>query len=130
MVGTVYSVRTRALQWALVWAVALAVVGMHHISAHDQSTHTMAGVECCEHADPGMAGQHTPEPGGRHDMVHLCLAVLCVVLGLGLILLALRRRTIADLVGLFVAKATRPRSPPPPPRGVPARLASLCVLRL
>jgi hypothetical protein len=106
---------------------------MHHLSTHDQSTHTMAGMATAagvEHADPGMAGQHTPQPGGRHDVLHLCLAVLCVVLGLGLVLMALRRRTIADLVGLFVAKATRPRSPPPPPRGVPARLASLCVLRL
>jgi hypothetical protein len=106
-----------------VWAVALAVVGMHHLSTHEQSTHTMAGVE-------HVAGQHTPEPDGQHDVLHLCLAVLCVVLGLGLILMASRRRTIADLVGSFVAKTTRPRSPPPPPRGVPARLASLCVLRL
>jgi hypothetical protein len=109
---------------------------MHHLSTNDQSTHTMtgmttvAGVGCCEHADPSVPGQHSPAPDGPHDMVHLCMAVLCVVLGLGLILMALRRRTIADLVGWFVVKATRPRSPPPPPKGVPARLASLCVLRL
>lgn len=142
MKGIVYrdEVPTRAriqlLQWMLVWALAVAVVGMHHLATSEQSTHPMAGVsiaahvDCCDHADAAVSDQHAPMPGGRHDMLHLCLAVLCAALGIGLILIAARRGAVGELFRSLLMRVTHPRSPPPRPRGGPALLASLCVLRL
>ncbi|MEU4742068.1 hypothetical protein AB0G02_16620 [Actinosynnema sp. NPDC023658] len=63
-------------------------------------------------------------------MLHLCLAVLGAALGLGLILLASRRRAVAELFDRLSMHVSGPRAPPPRPRGTPAVLASLCVLRL
>lgn len=156
--------RVRALQWLLVSALAIAVLGMHHLTGHDaghsdamtaavavessvaESVVTESVVvECCaDHV--GMSGPlpavstasampmapltpSMPEPSG-HDLLHLCLAVLVAVLGLGLLLRALRRSPVRDLVGAFVTRTIGRRPPLPPPRGVPAVLASLCVLRL
>lgn len=161
--------RVRALQWLLVSALAIAVLGMHHLTGHDAGhsdamTAAVAAessvaessvaesvvtesvvVECCaDHV--GMSGPlpavstasampmapltpSMPEPSG-HDLLHLCLAVLVAVLGLGLLLRALRRSPVRDLVGAFVTRTIGRRPPLPPPRGVPAVLASLCVLRL
>lgn len=119
------------------WVLALAVVGMHHLSSDEVASHPMSSVSfsadanCCDHASPGMLDdQHGPAHEGQHDMLHLCLAVLCAALGLGLILIALRRQAIGDLFSSVIGRAVRPRSPPLRFRGAPALLASLCVLRL
>ncbi|WP_051772635.1 lipase chaperone [Saccharothrix sp. NRRL B-16314] len=147
-------IRVRALQWLLVSALAIAVVGMHHLSGHDAGhsagmTAVVAvepvAVECCaDHVGmteplPAMSTASAmpmadltpsmPEPSG-HDLLHLCLAVLVAALGLGVLLRALRRSPVCDLVGAFVIRTVGRRPPLPPPRGVPAVLASLCVLRL
>jgi hypothetical protein len=122
--------RTRATHWALVWAVAFAVVGMHHIGLHEQSSHApmASAVDCCV---DGVSGQHDPFPTGGHGAVHLCLAILAASLGLALALLALRRRDVRDRLARVTRRAgRRPRSPPPRPGGAPAFLAILCVLRL
>ncbi|NUT49546.1 MAG: hypothetical protein HOV94_19895 [Saccharothrix sp.] len=90
--------RVRASQWALVWAVAFAVVGMHHLATQEQTSHpatvsmTAAVVECCAH---DVAEEHTPAPTEHHDSLHLCLAILAAVLGLALTLFALRGRADA-----------------------------------
>ncbi|MFE9748300.1 hypothetical protein ACFYOT_25620 [Saccharothrix saharensis] len=126
------TVRTRALHWALVWAVALAVVGMHHLSAHEAAAHstTTVAVACCGDGHTSSSQEHEPAPSDGHGMLHLCLAVLCVALGLGLFLLLMRRRAVVDLLDLLSKHMSGPRAPPPRPRGTPAVLASLCVLRL
>lgn len=127
-----HRIRTRASQWALVWAVAIAVVGMHHLGTQEPAIHATTAsaaatvVDCCTHASE----EHTPAPTGQHDMLHLCLAILCVALGLTLAVFALRGRTVTERLSSLSMRAARPRSPPPRPGGAPARLAELCVLRL
>ena len=156
----VVPVRVRALQWVLALALAVAVVGMHHLSGHEAG-HSDAGmnagmtaavavepvaVDCCA-GHVGMAEPlpamstlssaptattlmpSMPEPSGQ-DLLHLCLAVLVAAFGLGLVLRVLRRSPVCDLVGAFATRTIGRRPPLPPPRGVPAVLASLCVLRL
>ncbi|GAB2966152.1 DUF6153 family protein [Saccharothrix stipae] len=124
--------RARALHWALVWAVVLAVVGMHHLGTHDATAHSATTVVCCDHIGPVASPEHepVPAPGEGHDIVHLCLAVLYAALGLSLAVLLLRRRAAGDVSRRLSARTMTPRAPPPRPRGTPAVLASLCVLRL
>ncbi|MGM1060861.1 hypothetical protein [Saccharothrix sp. Mg75] len=128
-----YRVRIRASQWALVWAVAFAVVGMHHLGTQEPAAHPTAAsaavtvVDCCAH---GASEEHAPAPGGQHDMLHLCLAILCAVLGLTLTLFTLRGRAITERFSSLRTRAVRPRPPPPRPGGARALLANLCVLRL
>lgn len=129
--GVVFS-RARALRWALVWALVLAVVGMHHLSAQDGS-HPMASAsvmavdECCPLS---ATTEHAPKQDGEHDMLHLCLAILAAALVLALTLLVLRTGLNTERFQAFAALAARLRAPPPRPRGAPALLANLCVLRL
>ncbi len=115
-------IRRQALRWALVWALALAVVGMHHLSTQP-AVHEAVVAECCDH---GVSGEHAPQQDGQHDMLHLCLAILSAALGLALILFALHAMVAARLPAPAVARPTEPRAPPPRP----PTLASLCVLRL
>ncbi|WP_447002997.1 hypothetical protein ACRAKI_25240 [Saccharothrix isguenensis] len=158
----VVPVRVRALRWVLVLGLAIAVVGMHHLSGHGAGHTGMdagtdvgvtavvepVAVECCA-GHIGMAGPlppvssmpavfpvpevpampSMPEPSGQ-DLLHLCLAVLVAALGSGLLLRAVRRSPVSDPVGAFVTRTIGRRPALPPPRGVPAVLASLCVLRL
>ncbi|WP_238412667.1 DUF6153 family protein [Saccharothrix deserti] len=128
-----HRVRTRASQWALVWAVAFAVVGMHHLGTQESAVRPTAAsaaatvVDCC--ADDA-SEEHSPGSGGQHDMLHLCLAILAAALGLTLALLAVRGRRLPERFESFATRVTRPRSPPPRPGGASALLANLCVLRL
>ena len=123
-----HRVRTRASQWALVWAVAFAVVGMHHLGTHEQTAVAVtAVVDCCAH---GASEEHAPGPAHQHDLLHLCLAILAAGLGLALAVLASLRRGSVVRITSVTTRAARPRSPPPRPGGAPALLATLCVLRL
>lgn len=133
MYGEIVFSRARALRWALVWAVVLAVVGMHHLSTQDNSSHSVASaavavaVDCCP---DGATTEHAPKRDGEHDMVHLCLAILAAALVLALTLLVSRTGLNTARFQAFAALVARLRAPPPRPRGAPALLASLCVLRL
>lgn len=124
-------VRLRASQWALVWAVAFAVVGMHHLGAHEPGTHEQTAVatvaDCCAH---GASEEPGPGPMQQHDLLHLCLAILAAGVGLALALLAFFRGGFVVRLTSVAKRSARPRSPPPRPGGAPARLATLCVLRL
>ena len=126
-------VRIRASQWALVWAVAFALVGMHHLGTQEPDAHpttvsaAASVLDCCAH---DASQEHAPNPAGQHDMLHLCLAILCAALSLALALFAMSRRTVTERLGTRSTGAVRPRAPPPRPGGAPARLAQLCVLRL
>ncbi|ONI80092.1 hypothetical protein ALI22I_42450 [Saccharothrix sp. ALI-22-I] len=116
----------------MVWAVAFAVVGMHHLGTQELAVHPTAAsaavtmADCCADASE----EHDQDPAGQHDMLHLCLAILAAALGLALALLAIRRRRLPERFQSFTTRATRPRSPPPRPGGTSALLANLCVLRL
>jgi hypothetical protein len=127
-------------QIVLLCALAVCVVVMHHFSvasgmpdaAGTTAMHATSdtGPEMLgSPAAPG-AGEHDPgTPDGMHDMVHLCLAVLCAA---GALLVAL-----AVFLGSWLTAAF-PRLPPlrgsprggrPPDRGGRSILTSLCVLR-
>lgn len=132
-----------AARWLLLCALAFGVVGMHHLASmchHDDdhaevtlvamATPTPATApdtpsdDCC---GGQMVGGHGV-PAGSHDLLHVCLAILAVGLGLGALLTRWRRAVpAAGLLTLFAAG--RRRSPLPSP-GAAAILTSLGVLRL
>ncbi|WP_309111594.1 hypothetical protein [Saccharothrix sp.] len=123
-------VRSRAPHWVLVWTVVFAVIGMHHLSTraehglgtHAEHGHAPAATACCTHGTP-----EEPAPND-HDALHLCLAVLGAALALAaLALIAFRDRKTAERLGTLLARVVHS---PPGPRGAPALLATLCVLRL
>ncbi|MEU4445269.1 hypothetical protein AB0K14_23175 [Actinosynnema sp. NPDC050801] len=128
-----HHVRTRASRWALVWAVAFAVVGMHHLGTQEPAAHAVTAsaavtpVDCCT---DDASEEHAPAPTGQHDLLHLCLAILGVALGLTLAVFAVRGRVVTGHPGSPSTRAVRPRPPPPRPGGAPTLLARLCVLRL
>jgi hypothetical protein len=126
------SVRPVALRWAFLVALALGIVGMHHLAMPggepQHAGHATAVAVASVAADPAccdnMAGH------GMHDLLHLCLAVLGAAVGLLLSWLLLRRGTttassrsrtaLAALAGRDRPRAHRPST----------SLSSLCVLRL
>jgi len=76
--------------------------------------------DCCD----GMGGH-----GGMHDMLHLCLAMLCAIAGLLLAWLLLQRQAMTSSPrSRRSLAACAGRSPPIVRR--PPTLSSLCVLRL
>lgn len=134
------------VRWVLLCALALGVLGMHHLSApargHDAvDGHGVAAAPvahavplpmpdpgCCPALDPAPPA---PDHGGGHDLLaHLCLAILAATVGIGLSLLLLWGRRARRSTGPPGAAAGGGRHPRPPPRPTSTRLASLCVLRL
>ncbi|MCR6488938.1 hypothetical protein M8542_39530 [Amycolatopsis sp. OK19-0408] len=129
-------------QVVLLCALAVCVVAMHHVGlasgmpgvAGVTATHDMsdAGSQAAVAPPDIGSAEHDPGmPGGMHDVLHLCLAVLCAA---GALLL-----TVAAFLGISrftttfsCAKHLRG----PPSRGRPTHryggrsiLTSLCVLR-
>jgi hypothetical protein len=109
--------------WLLLCVLFLGVVGMHHVATSGDMTSDTTQV--ISHQD------HSPEqPSQEHDMLHLCVAVLCAVVSLLLLAWLLVRATPQD-AGRAVGSRAWPRAPDhPPPVGGRALLSSLCVLRL
>lgn len=124
-------------QVLLLCALAVGVAAMHHVSpasgmpgAAETAVHVVAGPGPADMA-PGATGEHHPGmPGGAHDVLHLCLAVLCAA---GALLMAL-----AAFLGISWLATTLPgpaglRGPPrrgrPPGRPGRSILTSLCVSR-
>lgn len=135
--GVLRTVRPAALRWAFLVAIALGIVGMHHLAmpeaGHHQAGPTTVAVTAAvvsAEADPaccdGMPGDH----GGMHDLLHLCLAVLCAAAGLLLAWLLLRRGAMASQLGLRAPLAAFAGRSPPIVHRSPTSLSSLCVLRL
>jgi len=114
-------VRTGAFRWALLVALALGVVLMHHVPAQHDAHHAphTVGVHAQVNASDDAA------PAG-HDALHLCLAVAASFL----VLLASRLR-LAVLVTaeMLIPRIRRTLQRARPPDPLPRRLAALCVLR-
>ncbi|CCH29946.1 hypothetical protein ABZ816_32245 [Actinosynnema sp. NPDC047251] len=106
--------RRRSLWWVLVCAVAFALVGMHHIAQEPAAPTAVVMSE----------GHELPQPHGDHDILHLCLVVLAVLIALGMFLV--RRVTMTEWPRPAPRRETTPRAPPPSG----SLLDSLCVLRL
>ena len=120
------STRRTVTQWLLLCVLFLGVVGMHHVATSGDMTsgHDMVTAH----------HEHSPEepapssPG--HDMLHLCVAVLCAVVSL-LLLAWLLVRSAPQNAGHAVGSSAWPRAPGrPPPVSGRSLLSSVCVLRL
>lgn len=142
---------TRSL---LLVILAMAVTGMHHLlgvapgDAHHPAAarHTTVteesgaarpavlrdgeGVSCCPGVHP-VAGERDDPAGGHsgHDLLHLCLAILAVAVGVALTLFVLGGRPPAAAPESGAVRGPAPFARPPPPAHS-RRLAVLGVLRL
>jgi hypothetical protein len=124
-----------AQQVLLLCALALGVMAMHHVSAA-----TSPSGSAMTHAAPDApiamvaamsddSGEHHPGmPDGAHDLLHLCLAVLCAVVTF-LLTLFLLSRFIMTTVGAPSSPRGSPIPERPPDRRGRRILTSLCVLR-
>jgi hypothetical protein len=124
-------------QVLLLCALAVGVVAMHHVGmANAASVTTMhamseAGPQVAAPQPAAGSGEHDPGmPDGLHDILHLCLAVLCAAAAL---LLTVVVFLSTSWFTARYARATTLRGPPvrgrPPDRGGRSILTSLCVLR-
>ncbi|WP_112263090.1 DUF6153 family protein [Lentzea terrae] len=121
------STHGRTTQWVLLCALFLGVVGMHHVNVSNDMSPTHGSISTSAHHAPP---SEDPAPQPMHEMLHLCVAVLCAVVSL-LMLVVLLMRTAHPIAGRILASAAWPRAPDrPPPRGGRDLLSSLCVLRL
>ncbi|SDO58184.1 hypothetical protein SAMN05421507_10330 [Lentzea jiangxiensis] len=117
----------RTIQWILLCALFLGVVGMHHVNVSNDVPSPHGTVSTSTHG-AHHPGDPAPEP--THDVLHLCVAVLTAVASL-VLLASLLLLTARRLVPVRVqATGVRPRAPDRPPRGGRDLLGSLCVLRL
>jgi hypothetical protein len=127
----------RTQRVVLLCALALGVLAMHHVNAVGAVHETVATFAVDSPATAMTAGsldatpQHPACPlCGGHDVLHVCLAVLCATT---MILLALLAFLIFSSASTTAA-ATGPRGSPgtrhPPHGGGRAVLACLCVLRV
>lgn len=117
------STASRARQILLLCALALAVLGMHHVAPPPQ-----------ESAHVAMADAPMPVPssgdtgtGTGHDLLHLCLVVVCAA---AVFLLATWPRTTASAPRTRPGNHRRPAVPRAPKAAGRALLAEVCVLRL
>jgi hypothetical protein len=113
-------------QWLLLCVLFLGVVGMHHVATSGDMVSGHDG------KPPAAQQQHSPEEPSspEHDVLHLCVAVLCAVVSLLLLAWSLVRATRPSS-GRTPGSSAWPRAPDrPPPLGGRALLSSACVLRL
>ena len=132
----------RTQQVILLCFLALCVAIMHHAGATsgmpDATEAAAVHVMSADEPAPGMTvpatesgGHHPGMPGGAHDMLHLCLAVLGAVGALLLAWLLFLRPagSTAALTRPICPRGLRAPGRPPPQHGR-TLLTSLCVLRL
>jgi hypothetical protein len=144
--------RHRSLRWLLLCALAMALIGMHHVATHDLATHgaiheqpvLVAGTSadestagnpaatdagnCCAKGRP-LPGAPAPDDGHDH-VLHLCLAILAAA-AVATLLGALRWRTPTAAGSDRLPRSGRhPVLPRPPPARGRDVLTSHCVLRV
>lgn len=124
--------RATGPRWLLLCLLLLGVVSMHHFVPAEPDGHLtgMAASAMSEVSQPDPMHQpHEPVPSPAHDLLHLCMAVLCVIIGLILVglLLAMTRPTRAPSLRpqWRVSRVDRP-----PGLSGRALLNSVCVLRV
>jgi hypothetical protein len=124
---------SRARQILLLCALTLSVLGMHHVALPPHATgHSAAAAESMATMATSASMHPTAQPSGDsgtgmgHDLLHLCLVVLCAaaVFLLATWLLTTVRATRAD------PGNQRPSCPRAPRAAGRSLLASVCVLRL
>jgi hypothetical protein len=139
------SVLGRVQQVFLLCALALGIVGMHHLAISDDMmrgavpTVASAALTSASHDMPGYVetlpsqpvGQHPTAPMPSHDLMHLCLAVMCAVgfalAGLWLLLRVARSATPSG--SLMIPRRARAPDRPPDRRGR-LLLITFCILRV
>jgi hypothetical protein len=135
----------RARQVFLLCALALGIVGMHHLPTSDDMmrgavpTVASAVLTSTSHDMPGYietlpspaVGQHPTAPMPSHDLMHLCLAVMCAVgFALAALWLLLRVARSATPSGSS-SIPRRARAPDrPPDRHGRLLLTAFCILRV
>lgn len=113
---------TRARRILLLCALALAVLGMHHVALPPHGTvHPAMASEHMTTAQPADDG----ETGMEHDLLHLCLVVLCAA---ATFLLATWLPAATSTPGPGALR--RPPVPRAPKAAGRAILTAVCVLRL
>ena len=121
------SARRTVTQWLLLCALFLGVVGMHHVTAESGMLSGHGVVSATSHHQPA---PEEPVPSPTHDMLHLCVAVLCAV-GSVLLLAWLLLRMARPLADRLRSTSAWPRAPGhPPPISGRDLLSSVRVLRL
>lgn len=125
----------RVQQVILLCLLALCVTAMHHVSASGDEPHSMATTSVSAsmptvNVGMGSGEHHPPAPGGAHDMLHLCLAILTAVGGLLLAWVLFVRRPDTGIPALRKCPRGSPAPERPPDRPGRTVLNSLCVLRV
>ncbi|MEU0880437.1 hypothetical protein ABZ345_17685 [Lentzea sp. NPDC005914] len=121
------STRRTVTQWLLLCVLFLGVVGMHHVAMGDDTSAGHGMTQAISHHEQA---PEEPAPAPAHDMLHLCVAVLCAF-GSLLLLAWLLLSFFVPAVGRTASASAWPRAPEhPPPIGGRDLLSSLCVLRL
>lgn len=123
----------RVQQVVLLCLLALCVTAMHHVPASgDEPGSTVAMSVAASvpaiSADMGTGEHHTP--GGAHEMLHLCLAILTAIGALLLAWVLLARRPGAGIRTGRKCPRGSPAPERPPDRPGRTILNSLCVLRV
>ncbi len=124
-------------QVILLCALAVGVVAMHHVgmasAAGATAMHAMAapGPQVPATATEPGSGDHDPGlPDGLHDILHLCLAVLCAAAALLLAAVVfLGSSWLTTTFPRTSGSRGSPRRGRPPRRGGRSVLTSLCVSR-
>jgi hypothetical protein len=128
----------RVQQWLLLCALALAVVGMHHVPlaphtmSHD-SAHTAAVMPTTATTPAELPEIHSPAgpaSGAGHDLMHLCLAIMGAAGGFVLLAWLLMATGGAGLAPFGGPRVVAARLWRPPRRAGRSLLTSVCLLRI
>lgn len=124
------------LRWALLCVLAWGVLAMHHVDPVATGQSGGHGVTSSKHLDSAVPTVSATDSGeqqeheGLNGFLHLCLAVLCTVVSLVLLIRLVGRQsrlrsTSPSRIQVFARPVARP--PPVGGRGV---LHRVCVLRV
>lgn len=127
--------RLRELALVVVLAgVLIGLVGMHHLVVTDGAAPVAAGAGSValsvDHDPAGEAPAQSGQDGHEGGLLHLCMAVLAVVVTLAIaVALGFWWLLVAAVARLATSSGRRRTNSRGPPISVPRRLALLCVLR-
>ncbi|MFC0107349.1 hypothetical protein [Kibdelosporangium aridum] len=111
---------TTGPRWVLLCLLLFGVIGMHHFLPADAQVHHTATVATTDMPQP-----HPDEPS--HDLLHLCMAVMCAFGGFLLVTMLLTKSVTALVPPLRTWRHISRVDRPPSGRDL---LSCVCVLRL